>query len=123
VTGFLKQATRTIALLGLQLALALSAGVAQTPDRLLDDIKYLSADRLAGRMTGTPGADSAARYIARRFAESGLTRPSGGWLQDFTISVRAPAAHHAGAGELRGSNVVGILRGRDPTLRAEAVVV
>jgi hypothetical protein len=123
VTGFLKQATRTIALLGLQLALALSAGVAQTPDRLLDDIKYLSADRLAGRMTGTPGADSAARYIARRFAESGLTRPSGGWLQDFTISVRAPAAHHAGTGEVRGSNVVGVLRGRDPTLRAEAVVV
>jgi Peptidase family M28/PDZ domain len=124
VTGSPEQArARNVALLVLQLALASSAALAQTPDRLLDDVKYLSADRLAGRMTGTPGADSAARYIARRFAESGLTSPSSGWLQDFTISVGAPAAHHAGAGELRGSNVVGVLRGRDPTLRTEAIVV
>jgi Zn-dependent M28 family amino/carboxypeptidase len=125
VTGSPEQARarNVAALLVLQLALASSAALAQTPDHLLDDVKYLSADRLAGRMTGTPGADSAAHYIARRFAESGLTRPAGGWLQDFAISVGSPAAHHAGVGELRGSNVVGILRGRDPTLRSEAVVV
>jgi acetylornithine deacetylase/succinyl-diaminopimelate desuccinylase-like protein len=119
----LQATARMLALLVVQATLASSGALAQTPDRLLDDIKYLSADRLAGRMTGTPGADSAARYIARRFAESRLRQPPGGWLQDFTISAGAPATHHAGPAAMHGSNVVGILPGRDQALRAEAVVV
>lgn len=102
------------------------AGVlAQAPAarRLLDDVKYLSDDRLTGRMTGTPGADSAAAYIARRLAEAGLTHPTAGWFQEFVVSAGAPAAHHAEVEELRGKNVIGILRGRDRTLGSEAVVV
>ncbi len=42
---------------------------------LLNDVKYLSSDSLAGRLTGTPGADSAAAYLARRFKQAGL-RPT-----------------------------------------------
>src|SRR5512132_3700170 len=38
------------------------------------DIAYLASDRLEGRGTGTPGNDSAAAYIARRFASLGLRR-------------------------------------------------
>jgi Zn-dependent M28 family amino/carboxypeptidase len=37
--------------------------------RLEEHIRYLASDRLAGRGTGTPGYDSAARYVAERFAE------------------------------------------------------
>ena len=40
--------------------------------RLKEHILYLASDRLAGRGTGTPGYDSAARYVAERFAELGL---------------------------------------------------
>ena len=44
------------------------------PVRPLDDIKFLSDDRLGGRLTGSPGADTAAAYLARRFA-AGSSRP------------------------------------------------
>jgi hypothetical protein len=40
--------------------------------RLEDHIGYLASDRLAGRGTGTPGYDSAARYVADHFAQLGL---------------------------------------------------
>ena len=41
-----------------------------TPDSgaVRRDIAYLASDALEGRGTGTPGNDSAAAYIARRFA-------------------------------------------------------
>jgi hypothetical protein len=37
--------------------------------RLQRDIAYLASDQLEGRFTGSAGADSAAAYVARRFAE------------------------------------------------------
>ena len=109
-----------VALLG---APAQAAAQDSASTRLLDDIKYLSDDRLTGRLTGTPGADSAGAYIARRFREVGLTPPVGGWFQTFVVSAKAPAADHGPPEELKGRNVVGILRGREKKLRAEAVVV
>ncbi len=36
------------------------------------DIDYLASDALEGRLTGTPGNDSAAAYIARRYESLGL---------------------------------------------------
>ncbi|MGH7535767.1 MAG: hypothetical protein ACREMG_09290, partial [Gemmatimonadales bacterium] len=45
---------------------------APPPIEAIDDIRFLSDDRMAGRLTGSPGADSAAAYIARRFAQVGL---------------------------------------------------
>lgn len=93
---------------------------AQTPAaRVLADVRYLADDRLEGRLTGSPGADSAAAYIARRFAEAGLSPGPDGWFQDFTVSPDAPAARHAPVGGARGRNVVGLLRGSDPKLRDE----
>lgn len=97
---------------------------AQTPAaRVLADVRYLADDRLEGRLTGSPGADSAAAYIARRFAEAGLSPGPDGWFQDFTVSPDAPAARHAPVGGARGRNVVGLLRGSDPKLRDEFVVL
>jgi peptidase M28-like protein/PDZ domain-containing protein len=93
------------------------------PPRLLDDIKFLSDDRLQGRATGSPGADSAAAYLARRFSEVGLQPAAGGWFQSFTVGRDAPAARQGKAGGLAGKNVIGILPGRDPVLRNQTVIL
>jgi hypothetical protein len=89
----------------------------------LDDIRFLSDDRLAGRLTGSPGADTAAAYLARRFRAVGLQPAAGGWFQTFTIARDAPVAQHAHVAGLKGSNVIGLLPGHDPILRNEALIV
>jgi len=96
--------------------------VAQPP-RLLDDIKFLSDDKLQGRETGSPGADTAAAYLARRFSEVGLQPAAGGWFQSFTIGREAPGLRPARAVPLVGKNVIGILPGRDPVLRNQTVIL
>lgn len=93
------------------------------PPRLLDDIKFLSDDRLQGRVTGSAGADSSAAYLARRFSEVGLQPAAGGWFQSFTIGRDAPLARQAKGAGLGGKNVIGILPGRDPVLRNQTVVL
>src|SRR6476619_828080 len=89
----------------------------------IDDIRFLSDDRLGGRLTGSPGADTAAAYLARRFMAVGLQQAAGGWFQSFPISRDAPAAQNAHVGGLIGRNVIGLLPGRDPVLRNETVIV
>ena len=89
----------------------------------LDDIRFLSDDKLGGRLTGSSGADTAAAYLARRFQAIGLQPAAGGWFQQFTIARDAPVAQHAHVAGLTGSNVIGLLPGRDPVLRNEAVIV
>lgn len=93
------------------------------PPRLLDDIRFLSDDRLQGRMTGSRGADSAAAYLARRFSQVGLQPAAGGWFQTFTVGREAPAARQAQTGALTGKNVIGILPGRDPVLRNQTIIL
>jgi len=90
---------------------------------VLEDVKFLSADGLSGRLIGTPGADTAAAYIARRFARAGLQAGPRGWFQDFTVSRDAPAASSAGIGGAAGHNVIGVAPGRDAALRNEIVIV
>ena len=58
----------------------------------LDTFRPVASDRLEGRLTGTPGNDSAAAYIARRFATLRLKAPYPGYLQKF-VSRSAQAAH------------------------------
>jgi hypothetical protein len=96
---------------------------APPPITAIDDIRYLSDDRLAGRMTGSAGADSAAAYLARRFEQVGLQPAAGGWYQTFTVAKEAPAAQSARVGGLVGKNVIGLLPGHDPSLRNETVIV
>jgi hypothetical protein len=90
---------------------------------ILNDVRFLADDRMGGRLIGSPGADSAARFLARRFRASGLRPAPGGWFQVFTVAPDAPAAVHAGIGGALGRNVVGVLPGRDPDLRNEIVIV
>src|SRR5215208_8515823 len=103
------------AVLGLALTAVVQSLAAQKlvePPRLLDDIKFLTDDRLQGRATGSPGADSAATYLARRFSEVGLQPAAGGWFQSFPVRRDMPIARHSNAGGLLGKNVIGILTGR-----------
>ncbi len=97
-------------------------GIAEPP-RLLDDIKFLTDDRLQGRVTGSAGADSAAAYLARRFSEVGLQPAAGGWFQSFAVGRDAPAARQAKSGGVIGKNVIGILPGKHPVLRNQTVVL
>jgi hypothetical protein len=103
------------------------------------DVRYLASDALEGRRTGTAGNDSAAAWIARRFSALGLemvvTDPAACGRGNGSASACAPsfeqpfiarpaAAAHAGmAATLPSRNVVGLIRGRDPKLRGQYVVI
>ena len=86
------------------------------------DIAYLASDRLEGRMTGTPGNDSAAAYIARRYEYLRLKAPVPGYLQSF-VARPAAAAHRGDTAGMKTQNVVAILEGSDPTLRNKYIVI
>src|SRR5690606_6098915 len=97
-------------------AAALAAGVAP----ILAPVRVLADDAFEGRMAGSPAERCAADYIADRFAALGL-EPAGddGYFQDVPLaSVLNP---HAPGGT--GRNVVARLRGADPALRDEFVIV
>ncbi|HEY4306278.1 MAG TPA: M20/M25/M40 family metallo-hydrolase [Gemmatimonadaceae bacterium] len=115
-------------------SLALIAGAACTPhtspspssspvpDSLVirHDIEYLASPALAGRMTGTPGNDSAAGYLARRYASMGVHPLFPGYLQHFDAR---PPAHNGAVTALPTQNVMGVIRGSDPALRNQYIVV
>jgi hypothetical protein len=112
--------------------------------RVARELSVLAADSLEGRETGSRGGAIAARFIARVFREAGL-RPAGdsgyfqrvpvawstvaeqgrtrrrrGLLPSLAALAGVPAADRLSAPAV---NVVALLRGSDPALRGEAVVV
>ena len=101
------------------------------------DVEHLASAELEGRGTGTAGNDSAAAYIARRFESLRLaTLPNGCESSDAGLSqrcqrkyfqpfvARSAAAAHAGLpSELPSQNVVAMLRGSDPALADEYIVL
>ena len=105
---------RSLFLLAALLAVPAAACAQEAPEVPLDlqvDVVYLASDLLEGRATGTPGEALAARYIAARFEELGLT-PGGtdGWYQPFDFRYSANPHAPASEGEMRtGRNVVGVL--------------
>jgi hypothetical protein len=107
--------------------LASAAPIAAQSSQVRDiqnDVRYLADDRLQGRKLGSPGADSAAEYIAKRFQRIGLQAGPQGWFQSFVVDPSAPAAAHAGlTNGATGRNVVGVLIGKDRTLRNEVIII
>ena len=97
-----------------------TAGAAE---RIMTDVRYLASDALEGRATGTPGADSAAAYVARRLKALGL-RPVAGadYVRPF-VAQSAELAHLGQQFEIPARNVVALVPGRDPALRAQVVVL
>lgn len=98
----------------------------------------LADDSMQGRFTGSPGMHRAARYLAGLFREIGL-EPAGddGFLQHMPLAwetrggERIPRLLNAWADTTGvrpgnrgvGVNVVGILRGSDPVLRDQVVLI
>ena len=56
-------------------------------DAYLAHIKFLASDELEGRLTGTPGNDQAAEYIAGQFKDAGLSPggDDGSYFQAFKV--------------------------------------
>jgi len=103
---------------------AQAAPAGTTPAITAADLRtrlYLIADdSLRGRLAGSAGDSVATAYIASEFARVGLA-PAGenaGWFQ--TVHF-----HDRGGQEpaIPARNVIGILRGSDPVLRNEYVVI
>lgn len=118
---------RLVGSTGLSLAVGVSFLAAQTgaAKAIREDIQYLASDQLGGRMTGSEGGASAARYLARRFGAVGAKPGVPGWLQSFDIAPEVPGLKdlpEAGR-PARSSNVVATVRGRDRVLRDEYVIV
>lgn len=114
---------------------ALSAIVADAavPDstQIRRDIEVLASEKFEGRRTGTPGNDSAAAYIAGRYAALRLSPApdaSGGcglacaasYLRRFTATEPVRGGPPS---QLPTQNVIGIIPGTDPALRNEYVVI
>lgn len=87
------------------------------------DIAWLAADAREGRGTGTPGFDSAAAFVARRYATLGIAPAPGlnGYMQPFT--ARAITARGQPPASLPTRNVVAVIPGRDAALAGEYVVL
>jgi hypothetical protein len=78
-------------------------------DRLIEDVRILSADDMQGREVGTPGSAKARAYIFQRFAQIGVVPilPTG-FAQPFDFSHRGEPG--------KGVNIVGQIVGSDPSL-------
>lgn len=106
--------------------------------QVLASLGALAHDSMMGRRTGTEGAARAARFIAAQMQAIGLT-PAGdsGFIQRVplartTRNNRPALALLTGAGahdtipaeqRVTDANVVGLIRGSDPELNGEAVLV
>lgn len=116
---------------------ARAARLAPDTVSIRQDVVHLASDALEGRGTGTAGNDSAAAYIARRFASMRLAQvPDGCDHPPAAIASRcdrpywrpfvarsASAAHLGLPFELATQNVVALVRGRDASLSDEYVVL
>jgi Peptidase family M28 len=99
-------------------------------------VSALADDSMQGRRTATPGALRAARYIAAQLQAYGV-EPAGdsAYFQRVAFVVSAgpdggeqlrlgrPAPDSLGGVMTVGFNVIGLVRGSDPALAREAVVV
>jgi aminopeptidase YwaD len=60
-----------------------------SPDSLIESVKWLADDAREGRMTGSPGCEASAKYIAEHFAADGLepAGDDGTWLQNYEATI------------------------------------
>jgi hypothetical protein len=97
-----------------------------SPDTLSKHLHVLASDEFGGRGAGYPGDERTAAYLARYFADLGLTAVGdtvagqATHRQAFLFHPRRPPVPWQ---VLTSYNVVGFLEGSDPALRHEIVVV
>lgn len=88
-------------------------------------VSFLASDALEGRDTPSRGLDVAAEYVAAHFRRAGLEAPvADGYFQTATITPETLRLKlDPGWKEAEVHNVVGLLRGSDPALRDEYVLL
>jgi hypothetical protein len=81
-----------------------------TDQELMDYVKYLADDALQGRSMNTPGGTAAGDYLAQELRSLGLlpAAAEGAYIQDCGNGCR---------------NVLGLLKGSDPAVADETVIV
>ncbi|MDC4204409.1 MAG: M20/M25/M40 family metallo-hydrolase [Candidatus Manganitrophus sp.] len=88
--------------------------------RMMEDIRFLSAETLRGRGFGTPELDQAAEYIVDRFRKAGL-KPGGDSEGSYFQSWKERGGDPEQETTLK--NVIGILPGSRPEWAGQSVVV
>jgi Zn-dependent M28 family amino/carboxypeptidase len=86
------------------------------------DIAYLASEHLEGRAVGSPGGDTAAVFLADRYAQLGVGGGFGNACSPRTACGAAYLQVFRAAGA-QAENVVAMVEGRDPTLRGQYVIV
>lgn len=74
-------------------------------NKLLNDLKILSADDMQGRQFGSPSIVKAREFVETRFKQSGLQTLGNSYLQTFEITAR-------NGNKVSGANVVGFIKGK-----------
>lgn len=91
--------------------------------RLRTHVSFLASDSLAGRLIGTEGNLIAGEYIADCFADAGLDEYNGtGYFHYFDVKLPS-AVPDIPLAVIEGCNVIGVLPGTDPVLKAEFIVI
>lgn len=75
--------------------------------QLLEDVRILASDEMAGRDTGSAGGEMARNYIVGRFEALGVAAPIMGRLQPWEATGRT----RAGPKTYNGVNIIGVVRG------------
>ena len=76
--------------------------------RIFRDVETLSADDMEGRLAGSPGGEKARAYVLGRLKDAGVAPVGETFERPFTFASRT-------AGERKGANLVGVIRGtRNP---------
>lgn len=75
--------------------------------QLLEDVRILASDEMAGRDTGSAGGEMARNYIVGRLEALGVVAPAMGRLQPWEATGRT----RAGPRTFNGVNVIGVIPG------------
>jgi len=94
-----------------------------TAQDLKERMNILASDSLAGRLTGAPGCEKAARYIASEFKRIGLTPldQEKSYYQNYEFSEKT--FDSTKMEKTHAANVIGFLQGNDKKLRDEVVII
>jgi hypothetical protein len=88
----------------------------------LSHVRYLADDALGGRLAGSFGERCAGIYIAAELRRLGL-EPAGDGGSYFQAHPLVSATNPHASSTQTGRNVVALLRGADPALASEAVII
>lgn len=104
---------RPLLLLGSVLLCGAAPAADPAPRQLIEDVRILSADDMAGRFPGTPGSAKARAYLVNRLRAIGVKPFGKAFEQPFDARKRDGTPY-------RGANLIAVIRG---TAKSDRVLV